>query len=158
LPALAHVLGVRQTLAHHVNEFHAAIHIKALISIRRETHVTRPQCHALSDGNGFFAQRLHVKRNAPLPLDLPHALIENAVQHHPAQTHLQFCRIKIGVPQAFRHMVVVQHANQAAAQMLDVTRTGIRRRLIHATGGRKIQITEVGFFARSSGWPRNLQS
>jgi hypothetical protein len=32
----------------------------------------------------FFAQRLDVKRDAPLSLDLPHALVERTSQHHPA--------------------------------------------------------------------------
>ena len=55
LAALAHVARVRQALAHHVDELHAAVHVQALVAIGRETHVARAQRHALRDRYGFFA-------------------------------------------------------------------------------------------------------
>ncbi len=115
LPALAHVARVRQALAHHVHELHAAVHVQPLVAIRRETHVARTQRHALRDRHSFLAECFHVKGDAALALDLPHALVEYAVEHHPAQSDLQLARIEIGRPGAYGLVFVIEDTNETGA-------------------------------------------
>ena len=133
LPALTHVSCVRQALAHHVDELHTPIHVEALVTVGREAHVTCAQRHALGDRNGLLAACLHVKGDTSLPLDLPHAVVEGAIQEHPAQRDLKLRRIKSRIPGPLRLVVVINYAHEPAAQELDVACPGADRRLVDGT-------------------------
>jgi hypothetical protein len=158
LPALAHVSGVRKALAHHVDQLDTAVHVKALVTVGRKAHVAWPQCHALGDRHRFLAGGLHVKRDAALALNLPHALVEYAIQEHPAQRDLQFSGVKVGVPRALCLVIIVEDSHEAGTQVFNVTGPRVDRRFVDAARRRKVEVTEVRFFTRAGGWVRDMQS
>jgi hypothetical protein len=68
-----------------------------------------------------------------LALDLPHAAVEHAVQHHPAKGDLQLARVEVGCPGAYGLVVVVEYTDEAGTQELDIARTRVYRWFVHFT-------------------------
>ena len=120
LPAFAHVVSVRQTLTHELDEVTAAHHVQALLTIRGKQHVPRLQGHALRHRNRLFAGGLDIKGDAPLPLDLLHAVVEQTCQQHVAQGHLQLRCFQVRIPGPDRPVLLIQYAHHLQGEVLDV--------------------------------------
>ena len=126
LPALAHVLGVRQQLAHQVDEAAAARDLQALVAIGRKQHVARAHRHALRHRHRFLAGGLDVERDLSLALRAVHAIVEHARQQHVAQAQLQIGGREMRVPGADRAMLVVEHADHVLRQRFGCGQRRIR--------------------------------
>ena len=157
LPALAHVVRVRQTLAHQVDDIAPARDLQSLRAIRRKEHVGGSQRHRLCDGHRFLAGGLHVERNAPLALHSLHAFVVGARHHHVTQADMQIGRVQMRIPGADRAMLVVEHAYQSGRQWQDVGQRRIRIRSRHGAGRGQCNVTEIRGVARPRRRMRNMQ-
>jgi len=70
-------------------------------------HVHRTQGHPCGNRDGLFTGGLHIERDASLTLNLLHAVIECAGQHHVPQCDLQLRRVQVRIPGTDRTVVVI---------------------------------------------------
>src|SRR2546423_4342439 len=158
LPALAHVVSVRQTLTHELDQVAAAHDVQALLPIRGEQHVPRLQGHALRHRHRLFAGGLDIEGDAPLPLDLLHAVVEQPCEQHVAQGHLQLGRLQVRIPGPDGPVLFIEHAHHLQAEVLDVAHRGGDVRAVHRTCRGYLHVAEIRFLPRPCRLGRNVQA
>ena len=158
LAPLAHVAGVRQQLAHQIDERNAARDHQPLIAIRRKQHVARPQCHALRHRHGLLAQAADVKRYLAGPLRALHALIEEPGQQHMAQSELQIRDRKTRIPGPDRIMRIVEHPHEFLRHPGYVARARAHVRPRHGSSRRDLQIAEIRWLTGARGHAGQMQA
>ena len=117
LAPLEIVAAVGNAVAHHVDDVAATGEQDALLAIGREDHVAAVDRHRAGHGHRLFAGRLHVEAHLALALQLQHAFVIDAGQHHVAQPFTQDPGIQLGIPLADRLMIVVEHADEAEREI-----------------------------------------
>src|SRR6185312_9398799 len=158
LPPAARVTGIRQTLPHEVDEAAPADDEEPLIAVRREKHVARLQRHPLRNRHGFLAGRLHIEGNPPLTLHALHAVIEETREQHVAQPHLQLFRLEVRIPGTHGASLVIEHAHQLAAEILDRPGRCLDIRPGHRPRGGEGQIAEIRLLTRAGRWAGYVQT
>jgi len=158
LPALAHVVSVRQTLTHELDQVAAAHYVQALLPIRGEQHVPRLQGHALRHRHRLFAGGLDIEGDAPLPLDLLHAVVEQPGEQHVAQGHLQLGRLQVRIPGSDRPVLIIQDAHHLQSKVLDVAHRGGDVRAVHRACRGYLHVAEIRFLPRPCRRGRNMQA
>ena len=145
-------------MAHHVDDVAAARKQDALLTVGREDHVALVQRHRAGDGNRLLARRLHVEAHLALTLQLQHAVVIGAGEHHVAQALAQHVRLQLGIPVADGLVVVIEHTDQAERQVARLHtrygRVGTRR----LTGSLQVEMGEVGRVAGPDMRRRNMEA
>jgi hypothetical protein len=108
-------------------------------------------------GDRLLAQALHVERDLALALRDQHARVEDARLHHRAQALAQLHGRELRRPGPDGAAVVVEHADQAVAQVLGVEVGGVHRRPADGAGLRDVEVGEVGGTAGTARGLRHVQ-
>ncbi len=138
--------------------FAAADELQALLAVRREQHVARPQRHRRCDRDRLLAGRLHVEGDLALALGAQHAVVVQPRQQHVPQAHLQHVDVEMRVPGPDRAVAVVEHADQVDRQVLDVGRGRGDVGPGDGAGRRQAHVAEVGGFAGARWGVRHVQT
>ncbi len=120
LPPLARVAGVGQALAHQLDEVVTTGDVGTLVAVGGKQHVIGAQRHGLGHRDSLFAERADIEGYPALPLDVLHALIEQAREQHMPQADLQFLWLQVWIPRADGHVILIQHPDHPGGQELDL--------------------------------------
>ena len=158
LPALAHVAGVGEQLAHEIEHRGTATDEEPLVAVGREQHIAGTQRMRRGDRDRLLTPRAHIEADATLTLRTLHAIIEDPRQQHLAQTGAQRVRRQLRVPRPDRGAVVVEDADEIFSERHGLADRDADRRTRHRAGRRDPYITKIRVLARPGGDCGHMQA